>query len=666
MILYLCSPILQAFWMIWPLNSLTVSFVLLFQNARVALHGHLNGQPFSIIRTKSPKKTGLTFHLDNNDLTTQSVKDTMSVIEEKLGVSAPVVARTMFHGQHSLNDLLEATDAKLKDELSMIVPLQLWQEATTTTRAKSREASKKGAELQGMVALRNGDLERLKRRCDEAQQDLLAKEESLQAKELEIKSQLETATTQSDSDPTQSIDSLQTSLSQVTSNIEIAEINLTELRQKRDEVIQEMTMNMSCLLDAATNANQHHQQLRLECKSLEKDLAMLNNQILGLEKKWSVDLSNGLPDDFLVPDTCPTCLQPIVSNLHDSSGHSHNNLQQNAEEEIMTVLDSVTEVRSSFDKTTTELDTAKKLCTDKEEELTLAQNELQRVTNNWDDKVSEAAAELVQLQTDQKELSQQLAVAASDLQKTALAKSSSLESALKIEQDAVAYARKNLDTILHDVQVMEKSLKDIKHEMKDQVAIAEEMTSLSEAFGNRGIQTFVLQNAVDALQSTTQLYLDEFSDGAQRLQLTLDAGDRISRRALVREQDGDFVERPLATLSGGQWRRCSLALNLGFADLVARRGRLRPSLCVLDEPLTHLDRAGRTDVGRVLRKLVAKNDDTFRSTTGGDIDLSRFSLSTIIVILQDLAAEELEEAFDCMDEVVREGGSSIVKVDEDV
>jgi len=44
--------------------------------------------------------------------------------------------------------------------------------------------------------------------------------------------------------------------------------------------------------------------------------------------------------------------------------------------------------------------------------------------------------------------------------------------------------------------------------------------------------------------------------------------------------------------------------------------------------------------------------------------VSSFSVSTVLLILQDLAAEELEEAFDSIDEVVKEGGTSTVKIDE--
>jgi DNA repair exonuclease SbcCD ATPase subunit len=167
----------------------------------------------------------------------------------------------------------------------------------------------------------------------------------------------------------------------------------------------------------------------------------------------------------------------------------------------------------------------------------------------------------------------------------------------------------------------------------------------------------VLQNVVDALEQTAQTYLDHLSDGGQRLELSIEAGEKITRNAYVRGPDGDFRQRPLSTLSGGQWRRCSLALSFAFAELIARRGRLRSSLLVLDEPLTHLDRSGRNKFSEVVRKMV-------QSQSLSDQFVSGLQFSTIILILQDLAAEELEEAFDKMDTVVRENGGSFVMLDE--
>jgi DNA repair exonuclease SbcCD ATPase subunit len=174
----------------------------------------------------------------------------------------------------------------------------------------------------------------------------------------------------------------------------------------------------------------------------------------------------------------------------------------------------------------------------------------------------------------------------------------------------------------------------------------------------KGIQNYIQQNAIEALQLISQAYLDELSDGSLRLSLCLDAGDRIDRRAFVRLPDGNFAERPLSSLSGGQWRRCSLALTFGFLDLISRRGRLRPSLLVMDEPLTHLDRSGRGRVGSLLRKVLVRGEGI------GGLGSSGICAGTIIMILQDLAAEELEEAFDHIDEVVKYDGFSSVSIDE--
>ena len=177
---------------------------------------------------------------------------------------------------------------------------------------------------------------------------------------------------------------------------------------------------------------------------------------------------------------------------------------------------------------------------------------------------------------------------------------------------------------------------------------------VAERCGQRGVQASILQNVVDSLQYTAQNYLDILSEGGQRLELSLDAGEKITRNAFIRGADGDFKQRPLSTLSGGQWRRCSLALSFAFAELLARRGRFKSSLLVLDEPLTHLDRSGRTKFGEVVRNMVS----------GSEALSSGLEFSTVILILQDLSAEELEEAFDCIDEVVKEDGASFVKVDE--
>ena len=77
---------------------------------------------------------------------------------------------------------------------------------------------------------------------------------------------------------------------------------------------------------------------------------------------------------------------------------------------------------------------------------------------------------------------------------------------------------------------------------------------------------------------------------------------------IVRSADGKYRERGLSQLSGGQWRRVSMALDLAFAEIIRRKGSLRCNLIVMDEVLTHLDSSGREAVGSVLRSMVSSSD----------------------------------------------------------
>jgi len=222
---------------------------------------------------------------------------------------------------------------------------------------------------------------------------------------------------------------------------------------------------------------------------------------------------------------------------------------------------------------------------------------------------------------------------------------------------AVHYANETYHALTIQAEEGNDLLASLEAQKDEQSKLVDIMGELSDRFGQRGVQSFVLQNIVSSLESIAQVYLDNLSDGSLRLGLEIDECERISRTAQVIGSDGVFKDRPLSTLSGGQWRRCSLALSFAFAELFVRRGKLKPSVCVLDEPLTHLDRTGRQKVGEVLRGMLRSDEDDFQGIGG-------LGMNTVLIILQDLAAEELDEAFDCIDEVVRENGESYLNVDE--
>ncbi|CAM9955449.1 unnamed protein product [Ectocarpus sp. 12 AP-2014] len=173
----------------------------------------------------------------------------------------------------------------------------------------------------------------------------------------------------------------------------------------------------------------------------------------------------------------------------------------------------------------------------------------------------------------------------------------------------------------------------------------------------RGVQNFVFRDAVNQLEANVARYLDALSDGALQLRLSME-GDRVVKRASVRAADGRFRDRSLSQLSGGQWRRASLALELAFIELARQRGRFSCNLLVLDEVLSQLDSYGRERVASMLRAL------THGRNAGKESDFgpTHAMYSTILVILQDLPSEELQESFDAIDQVVKHRDSSSVVV----
>jgi len=156
------------------------------KSARVSLTGTINGEAFIISRSRTSSKTSLTFLLNDVDLTRQSVKETQAMIYEKLGADAQMLSRTIFHGQHTMNGLLEATDSKLKEELSLVLPLALWQKATERARSNKRMALKTISELDGMLAIRHRDFEDVQRKCENAKNVVATRERVLEAKEQQL------------------------------------------------------------------------------------------------------------------------------------------------------------------------------------------------------------------------------------------------------------------------------------------------------------------------------------------------------------------------------------------------------------------------------------------------------------------------------------------------
>jgi DNA repair exonuclease SbcCD ATPase subunit len=619
------------------------------QEARVTVEGSINEIPFVISRSKTASKGNLFFQVDGVDLTTQSVKETQAVVEERLGVDAHILGRTVFHGQHIVNDLLESTDTKLKEELSLLVPLGLWQQASSVARSKSRLARRRCDELGGMLRLRTGDVDELSRKADAAKERWEIKQKSLDSAKRKLEEEMnenqDLFMKDHESAPTGAI---QSDLERLTSEIDCLNEQYESMRKERDSDVQPLEIRLAEAVE--TVAGLVHRAAKLERNSLTCTMSLQSAKktMERIEKQWSVDLSSGTPPLLVPPEVCPTCQQPLEAG----GGHEHHDfVQKTFEREIEDAVLALTVAQEAWEVASCEESKCRAEQVHAEASVASLTSDLQQLTLLWNEKLLVLDEAIRTKRVAQTELTSQLSASlrASQLQ----VRMNSVMASIGLEGLAVDHAREVYETLKAEVLGARDVLIRLEEEKLREEGIAEVMAEVGDRFGQRGVQTFVLKNVVGSLQRTSQTYLNQLSDGGQRLELSLEGGDKISRTAFIQGPDGEFKFRPLSTLSGGQWRRCSLAMSLAFADLMAKRGRFRSSLLVLDEPLTHLDRSGRDKFGNVIRRLVAPG--------GGP--RADFGMSTVLVILQDLAAEELEEAFDSIDTVVRDGGDSHVEVD---
>jgi DNA repair exonuclease SbcCD ATPase subunit len=628
--------------------------------AVVTVQGTLNGVDFVVTRTKTQTKGSLSFDFDGYDLSRQSIKDTQDEINEKLGICSNILARTMFHGQHALNDLLDATDTKLKDELSLVVPLAVWQEALVHSRQKVRVTSKRLAELDGMILVRSEDVSKYKMRLDDA---VLMYESQLQMYE-ETKSRLNKAT---------SLHSVAADLGDAPSfhNYTLTELEEAARKAGIEIVNTEKVLESTLLLrdseigDLECRVDSVQAQLSLldlKLRQLEQEVsaasvkdALAKERVSNLQDMWKLDLTSGMPSSFHLPQICPTCQQPILI-LSDEDRLALDSLEATVRCDLENSVSKSSEAHSRLENVRESLN----LATDSRlaliANLTETQSILSEKQEHWRDTMLPMEKQLQEARKEQQILSSYLTNAAKKMDNQF--KVQSLESAVASAKQALEFAATKMDCARIEWNDAAEVVTALNVERESLSHTLRLLNDLCDGFGPRGIQSFIMQDALSMLESSAQAYLDELSDGAQRLELALDSGDCIARRAYVRGSNGVWKERPLSSLSGGQWRRCSFALALAFADLVSNRANFRPSICVLDEPLLHLDQSGRASVGRVLRSLLRRDSERtgLRSSIG-------FQVSTILVILQDLAADELEESFDCIDEVVKEAGSSTVLVD---
>jgi DNA repair exonuclease SbcCD ATPase subunit len=358
----------------------------------------------------------------------------------------------------------------------------------------------------------------------------------------------------------------------------------------------------------------------------------------------------------------------------------------------------VAELKTQLNTHAADLQAAEERLAEARQRKATVEAEYRTATLTEQAELAAAEAKMTQMQETEKALQKRIKELR-ESREAALNVRSTAATEVALADDRVSAALKQLQERGEIVVSLALALTKLETTRAELTAQSSVLQRLATLLGPKGVQNFVFQNVIEQLESITNSYLEILAEGGIQLALqnTSEGEDKIVKSVWVRSRDtgGEYRERALAQLSGGQWRRVSLALDFAFAELIRRRGVLRSNLMVMDEVLTHLDATGRESVSTVLRAMVqgprpvptAQNAASALPSTDAPAEgvdefgvplpnaeearmakltgalLGGGAYETVIVILQDLAAAELAEAFDHVDVVVKERDSSVVVLD---
>lgn len=265
--------------------------------------------------------------------------------------------------------------------------------------------------------------------------------------------------------------------------------------------------------------------------------------------------------------TCSTCYQPIDISII-------NKIIEDAQKVI-------TELSAEKDKLSIIIKEAKSNNSKLEEHQQLVED-FEKYSNLIDDSIP-------QLLLDKEEISSELAEVQSSLETIR----KEIDSVTKYNQSVVLHNAK-VDSIKEQTQQFTKELEEHSKELE----VVEEQMGLLEvlkkAFSTNGLLAYKIENSVKDLESLTNTYLAELSDGRFQLEFSLH-NDKLN---IVIIDNGKSID--ITALSAGELARVTTSTLLAIRKLMSSLSKCRLNILFLDETIDNLDTFGKEKLVEVL------------------------------------------------------------------
>jgi DNA repair exonuclease SbcCD ATPase subunit len=169
----------------------------------------------------------------------------------------------------------------------------------------------------------------------------------------------------------------------------------------------------------------------------------------------------------------------------------------------------------------------------------------------------------------------------------------------KIGLENIQRAAAYLTEVKHSIEYNNNQLIELTEKKKY-------LLEIKKIFSPTGIKAYIFNGIIEQLNQSIEQHLNRLTNGEIYFKILLD------------EQKGKYIDtlecqgkpRSVSSLSGGEHRKLSLAVDLALSDVVCSRVNYVPNILFLDEAFNGLDVTSKEIVMEVLTEM-SKNKNIF-------------------------------------------------------
>lgn len=165
---------------------------------------------------------------------------------------------------------------------------------------------------------------------------------------------------------------------------------------------------------------------------------------------------------------------------------------------------------------------------------------------------------------------------------------------------------------------------------------------LTKAFGKKGVQALIIENAIPELQEEANRLLERLTDGDMRLFFETLKDSKAKKDSPIEtleiKVEDSSGPRPLEMYSGGESFRAAFALRIALSKLLARRAGARLQTLIIDEGFGTQDGKGRE---KLVDALTAISDDFERIIVISHIDELKDAFPTRVEITKTPSGSQI-------------------------